>query len=201
MELSAIPAALRNHLPVSDAEFDRLFSAGQRFRSYAHWTPVEVAMRACALLAPTATARVLDVGSGVGKLCLVGALMTPATWVGVETEEEMVRVAERAARRLRVADRAHFVHGDATTLDWTAFDAIYMFNPFAEGLLAAKFEPGAHERFARNVELARRHLASTRPGTRVLTYHGFGGQLPPGFELVHQEPARLDHLCLWLRSR
>jgi SAM-dependent methyltransferase len=199
MEPSAIAVALRNRVEISDAQFDGLYPAGQRFRSFAHWTPVEVAVRACALLAPHAGQRVLDVGSGVGKLCLVGALTTRATWVGVETEPEMIRVAENAARRLQIADRAQFVHGDANSLDWSAFDAIYMFNPFAEGLLEAREHPEAHDRFTENIEHARRQLAATAHGTRLVTYHGFGGQLPPGFELVHTEPARQDRLCLWMR--
>ena len=200
MDPSAISVALRNRVSISDAQFDGLYPAGQRFRSYAHWTPVDVAVRACALLAPQPGQRVLDVGSGVGKLCIVGALITQATWVGVETEPEMIRVAENAARRLHIADRVQFVRGDANAFDWSGFDAIYMFNPFAEGLLEATTHPDAHDRFTRNIDHARRQLAATAPGTRLVTYHGFGGQLPEGFELVHHEPARLDRLCLAIRK-
>jgi SAM-dependent methyltransferase len=199
MDPSAISTALRNQVAITDAQFDGLYPAGQRFRSYAHWTPIDVALRACALLAPQPGQRVLDVGSGVGKLCLVCALTTRATWVGVETAPEMIRVAGNVARRLRIGDRIQFVHGDANALDWSGFDAIYMFNPFAEGLLKARERPGAHERFEENIAHARRQLASTAPGTRLVTYHGFGGELPDGFDLVHQEPARQDRLCLWMR--
>jgi len=197
---SAISVALRNQVVITDAQFDVVFPASHRFRSYAHWTPVDVAVRACALLAPRPGQRVLDVGSGVGKLCLVGALTTRATWVGVETESQMIRVAERAARRLRVEHHVQFVHGDAAALDWSAFDAIYMFNPFAEGLLRSDEHPASrHARFARNIERARQQLRSTLPGTRLVTYHGFGGEMPEGFDFVHRETARQDRLCLWIR--
>ena len=41
-----------------------------------HWTPVHVARRAAQFLVTGPETRVLDVGSGPGKFCLVGALAT-----------------------------------------------------------------------------------------------------------------------------
>ena len=199
-EEHAIAIALRNQVAVPDAHFDALYPTGQRFRSYNHWTPIEVALRACALLAPQPDERVLDVGSGVGKVCLVGALTTRATWVGVETEAQMVRAAEAAARRLQLGDRVRFMNADATEIDWSGFAAIYMFNPFAEGLLDARRNPAARDRFALNIERAKAQLARTHAGTRLVTYHGFGGQVPAGFELAHEELARQDRLSLWVRQ-
>jgi SAM-dependent methyltransferase len=198
-EEDAIATALRNQVEITDGLFDSLFPTGHRFRSHNHWTPVDVARRACTLLAPTPRESVLDVGSGVGKLCLVGALMTGATWVGVESEPLMIRAAEAAVRRLRLGERVRFVHADATAIDWTTYAAIYMFNPFAESLLHARTNAGAHDRFALNIERTRARLASTPIGTRLVTYHGFGGEVPAGFELEHQELARQDRLCLWVR--
>jgi len=43
-----------------------------------------------------------------------------------------------------------------------------------------------------------RRLAAARPGTRVVTYHGFGGEMPPGFERVRRDA---DELSLWIRTR
>ena len=201
-DATTISLALRNQTVLSDAEFDRVFPASQRFRSFCHWTPVEVAVRACALLAPQPTRRVLDVGSGVGKACLIGALTTQATWVGVETEPEMVSAAEAAARALGIAHHARFVHGDASSIDWSTFDAIYMFNPFVEGLFKGDEDMMVrHLRFMQNIERAQLQLGSMPVGTRLVTYHGFGGEIPSGFELVHHEPALQDRLCLWIRAR
>jgi SAM-dependent methyltransferase len=185
----------------SDACFDVVFPASQRIRSHFHWTPVEVAMRACELVAPSPATRVLDIGSGVGKLCLVGALLeSRVRWCGIERDAAQVRVARAAARRLGVEKYVQFIHGDFASIEPTSFDAFYFFNPFGETLLERE-QPRSHRwnAFRREIERARELLLATRPGTRVVTYHGFGGDMPNCFDLVHCEGAMTDELCLWIR--
>ena len=198
----SIGAALRDHVAVPDEVFDQLYPALQRERSAVHWTPVAVAMRAAALLAPD-TQRVLDVGAGVGKLCLVGALTQgPGTrWCGVEREPTMVRAATSAARWLRVSDTATFLAGDAASLDWNEFDAFYLYNPFAEALFAANVDPlSLHGNYVETVTFFVQRLAALRAGTRVVTYHGLGGAMPAGYTLTHREKAGEDELRLYVRD-
>lgn len=144
--------------------------------------------------------RVLDVGAGVGKLCLVGAASTESTWFGIEEDAEMVRIARAAATRMHLEHRTCFLHGDISTVDWSAFDAFYLFNPFAELLMAGREGAyGRRERYIASIEHVQRRLAAADLGTRVVTYHGFGGRMPPGFDRIHRERAREDELCLWIR--
>lgn len=196
----AIVDALRSGTELADPVFDRIYPAQHRFRSWMHWTPLEVAVRASELLAARQAIRVLDVGAGVGKVCLVGALTTPATWFGIERDAEMVTVARTAAIRLRVQRRAVFACGDVTRIDWSGFDAFYLFNPFGEYLLHGSEDAvSRREAYVSSIELTQQHLAAAVPGTRVLTYHGFGGEMPPGYELALREPAHGDELKLWIR--
>ena len=165
-----------------------------------HWTPVDVALRAAALLAPGHCARVLDVGSGVGKVCLIGAATTSATWFGIEQDADMVGAANTAAGQMRIERRARFIHGDLDAVDWTTFDAFYLFNPFAEILHASAGDAlTRRERYVASIDFVQRRLADTAPGTRVVTYHGFGGEMPLGFDLIHREAAREDELQLWIK--
>jgi predicted RNA methylase len=197
----AIGDALRRRAPVSDAELDQVFPDELRERSQLHWTPVAIAIRAAELLAPTPDARVLDVGAGVGKLCVIGALVTGATWWGIEQDAVQVAAASRAAWALDVTPRTRFVHGDGSRLAWDGFDAIYFYNPFSTLMLAPHASPFV--RYATTYSTLRRieqRLATTRPGTRVVTYHGFGGTWPPGFTRVAREPAGDDALELWMRD-
>ncbi|MBL9018950.1 MAG: class I SAM-dependent methyltransferase [Myxococcales bacterium] len=200
-ETPAIASPLQNDLVLSDRLFDRVFPFSQRLRSHVHWTPVEIAKRACSLLSGGASRRVLDVGAGVGKLCLVGALTTPCAWTGIESDERMVDAARRAAAALGVESRVTFVHGDATAHDWSEFEAIYLFNPFAEILTDSRLDPMMRrDVYVETVARAQSRLVETRPGTRVVTYHGFGGEMPTGLALLERHPAELDELCLWVRE-
>jgi SAM-dependent methyltransferase len=131
---SAASAALRAALEcggrVSDAEFDVLYPPELRDRSELQWTPIEIAKRAAALLDAPRGAEILDVGSGVGKTCLVAQLSTGVRWWGVEHEAVLVDAANQAAWQLGIRDDARFVCAGAWDIDWARFDAFYFFNPF-----------------------------------------------------------------------
>jgi SAM-dependent methyltransferase len=194
-------ALLPAHDSMQDVTFDQVFPATQRFRSFLHWTPVDIAKRAVALLAPTPDRKVLDVGSGVGKVCLIGAASTRASWFGIERDAEMVHVARAAASRLNLDQRAQFLLGDIASIDWSMFDAFYFFNPFAELLTYGPEDAlTRRERYVAAIDFVQRQLSRSRAGTRVVTYHGFGSDPPPGYDLVHREYAREDELCLWIRQ-
>lgn len=199
--MNALVHALRHGAPVADPLFDLVFPADQRLRSWVHWTPLEVAVRASTFLAWKPGARVLDLGAGVGKLCLVGALTTDASWFGVEVDPRMVDAARAAAAALGVTDRVTFHQADATQAAWPDLDSIYLFNPFAERRLAAtkRDELACLDAYAASVYAVQRRLVAAKPGTRVVTYFGFGGQMPPCYDLIHREPAHDDELCVWVR--
>jgi protein-L-isoaspartate O-methyltransferase len=197
--VDALRDALERGEPVSDAEFDALYPAELRDRSELQWTSVAIALRAARLLDAPPGAQVLDVGSGVGKTCLVARLATGVQWWGVERDRVLVDAANHAAWQLGIRDDARFIHADAWEIDWARFDAFYFFNPFpalpdAPGNAFQKY--GA---FVRECERAEQRLAELRSGVRVVTYHGFGGDMPDELELIAREPAGTDALQLWLR--
>lgn len=171
-----------------------------------HFTPSAVARHVAKLLAPDPGTRVLDVGSGAGMFCVAGALAAPwAQFFGVEWRSRLVTVAAGLAERFQLSN-AHFIHADALALDWSAYDAFYFFNPFAEHVLESPFvidrsvalAPGSYIHYIAGVQ---DRLAALPLGTRVATYHGFGGELPPGYLLVTEEVLGTDRVELWIRSR
>lgn len=197
----AVASTGRLQRSLDDLSFDRVYPREQRQRSWIHWTPLDVARRVCALLDPSPTSRVLDIGAGVGKMCHIGALTTAATWFGVERDPEMVRIANEAAVALGVADRAKFITGDIDDIDWSVFDAFYLYNPYAEQLWSEELDPLARrDAYVANVALTQRRLDAAAPGTRLVTYHGFGGEVPLSYDMVHREPAHEDELQLWVRG-
>jgi SAM-dependent methyltransferase len=200
----AIADALKRGDAVEDEDFDAMYPPAMRGAAAVYWTPVPVAARAAALLATEPGTRILDVGSGVGKFCLVGAAVTDASFVGVEQRLHLVEIARDAALRLRVS-RARFVHGSLDDVDPSEFGAFYFFNPFEENTWDAEDQLDqtvalSRERFALDVERAERLLAAARVGARVATYHGFGGAMPPGYLHAHRERHPRSYLDIWVKA-
>jgi SAM-dependent methyltransferase len=190
-----------------DAFFDLLLPSDLRAVSWRFWTPVAVARRAGELLEAHGVRRVIDVGSGCGKFCLAAAAVTPAvSFWGIEQRENLVEIARRLATRMALPN-VEFSVGDATdSSKWDSADAFYLFNPFAENGFDAKerldgtveLSRSRSDRDVARVELALRAAAI---GTRVVTYHGFGGRMPDSYDLVRCEAAGTDDLCLWVKVR
>jgi len=200
----ALHRALRKRLPVFDRHFDTLYPPAIRGVSSQFWTPVSVAVRASELLVRNRKTRVLDVGAGVGKFCLVGAAVTGAAFVGLEHREHFVEMANDAARRLRVRT-ASFVHARLDKFSADDFDAYYFYNPFEEnlwndGTQLDRTVELSERRFFADVEIAMSMLARARTGTLVATYHGFGGVMPSGYQRVLREPCWSDHIELWVKE-
>ena len=203
--LKCKPRRQQVRMSTTDRAFDELVPPELRHLSQTHWTPVSVGLRVTSLLAPGRHTRVLDVGSGVGKLCAVGALSSKAMWCGVEQHEDLVLAARRLTHALRIADRTMFLHGDVLALDWSDFNALYFYNPFELPLFPDASTAQEHA-LTHEVQIARvqERLATLRGGTRVLTFHGFGGVMPATYELVYHErvPVVGLDLVLWIqRSR
>ncbi len=196
-----VARALRSGERVIDRELDEVFPLEARRASKIHYTPVAVAAHAARLLADRPGATILDIGSGVGKFCLVAAATVRARIRGVEQRAHLVEIARGAAAKLDVA--VEFVHGTIESQDPRSVDGVYLFNPFAENLSPARdriddsVELSA-ERFRRDVAATERFLAAARPGTRVVTYCGFGGAMPDTYALEHRE-WHGSNLELWIK--
>ena len=179
---------------MTDRQLDSLYPPAVRPLSSSYWTPLRVALPAARMLVQKPGARVLDIGSGAGKFCCVGALATPGRFHGIEQRAELVRHAVDLGRLLG-ADRASFELGSFDKLDPGAYDGFYLFNPFEENedrtLAAADREerPG-DDWFLDDVRRAQAFLADARPGARVVTYNGLGGSLPASYELVERKKLR-----------
>lgn len=195
---------LRAGAHVSDEQFDRLYPPGLRALSALHWTPVAVARRVVELLALEPGSTVLDVGAGAGKLCILGALLSPAAFVGVEQHDFLVEAARTAAGTAGAA-RARFVRASAFDLDWTPFSGFYLFNPFGELLSGGQeSEPDgagerALERYRQQVTRAQERLLDMPAGTQVVIYHGFGGDLSAGYARRWSGLLGAGELELWER--
>src|SRR5262249_46630247 len=127
----ALAEVLGRGRAVADFRFDALYPPEIRKHSRVHFTPVAVALKVREWLGPEPSVRLLDVGSGCGKFCLVFAASGPGRVTGVEQRLHLHEAAERAAVDLGLAN-VSFVCGRMEDLDWRSFNVFYFFNPFYE---------------------------------------------------------------------
>jgi SAM-dependent methyltransferase len=200
MRAELVAGILRAGRAVPDETFDELYPDAVRRVSSFHWTPVRVCFRVAELLRLGRGERILDIGAGAGKFSIVAAVTSGACVRGVEREPLLADVAREAARRFGVD--VEIVDGTFENEDPASFDAVYLFNPFVEMLLlpglARDVPPDRFgARVAADVAAAERFLASMRAGSRLVTYCGFGGKVPPTFERRSGEPWDGGILELW----
>jgi len=187
---------------MDDDDFDALLPASARRFARVYWTRVAEARRVAELLVTHGARRVLDIGSGVGKFCIVAAARAPAIqFDGVEHRPKLVETGQSLLPALGLPN-VSFAHGDATSVSWEAADALYVFNPFAENRM-----PRA-DQFDQEVELSRtRHIADIRrmshrlarqpDGALLVTYHGLGGPIPGAYQPVHVEAMSSGWMRVW----
>lgn len=192
--------SLRSGCLVSDETFDQIYPSAVRHASAIHWTPLRVCARIVALLDLKPGQRLLDVGAGAGKFCIVAAAMSQAVVRGIEREPYLAEVAREAARRFAIDIEVVDDTFDAEHAADVDVDAVYLFNPFIEAL----FLPGVGElasadrqRTAVDIAAAETFLAAARAGTRLVTFCGFGGKVPSSYDRRVSEAWDGGVLELW----
>jgi SAM-dependent methyltransferase len=189
-------------LTIEDEKFDRIYPPQIRELSSVFWTPVRIASEAAQWLVTAPGTRVLDIGCGAGKFCLLGAQLTDAHFTGVEQRLHLVEVARKAAAELHLTD-VEFLHQNVVELNFSSWDAFYIFNPFDENFFtshrmdnAVLLSPELFKRYTAHVayQLAQRPL-----GTRVVTYMGYADEIPNCYTC--EQTAFSDDLKLWVKTR
>lgn len=187
---------------IEDEKFDLIYPRPIRQLSSTFWTPVAVAAEAARLLVIKPDTRVLDIGCGPGKFCLVAASLTDGRFAGVEQRSNLVAAARQAATDLGLAG-VEFFHGDVTGVDLAAYDAFYLFNPFEENMsyghkidLAVPLSPALFRRYTSHVSA---QLGARPIGTRVVAYMGYADDIPACYSC--EATLFSDDLKLWIKQR
>jgi SAM-dependent methyltransferase len=185
---------------IGDEKFDQIYPARIRKLSPLQWTPVCVAAEAAKLLVTVPGARVLDIGCGPGKFCLVAAALTDGRFTGIEQRADLVTAARKAAAMLQLAN-VEIIHGNVTEIAFADYDAFYLYNPFEENMARGhKIDaavPLSTVLFKRYNNYVAAQLGSMPLGTRVVTYAGYADEIPTCYRC---ESALFRHeLKLWVK--
>jgi len=173
-------------IPIEDLEFDRIYPPNVRKLTFAHWSPVEVSRLAADYLVTLAETRVLDIGSGAGKFCIIGALTGDGHFIGVEQRQTLVKLSKSICKRFEILN-TEFFHANIVHIDFLEYDAFYIYNPFQENLYPARKMDGkitcSKEHYLKYTKYVKGELAKTPVGTRLVTYWYAQDEIPKSFEI------------------
>lgn len=157
----------------NDAAFDKVLKKSVQGHSYIHWTPIEVIQSAVDWLGTESENRILDIGSGVGKFCIIGAMNSRAHFTGVETRKNLVDEALDLKKELDLSN-VDFVHSDIKEVDFKNFTSFYFYNPFCEHMALSgsiddqiKFDEEAYYFYQ---DYVADQLKRTPKGTKLVMY-------------------------------
>ena len=187
---------------IEDERFDQIYPSKVQKLSWRHWTPVAVAVEAAKLLVTGPRTRVLDVGCGPGKFCLVAAVLTDGRFTGIEQRSDLVAIARRAALKHRVTN-VEIIHGNVTDFVFAGYDAFYLFNPFEENMFQRQkidsSVPFSKALFKKYTSYVAVQLGNKPIGTRVVTYAGYADEIPACYDC--EQALFGDDLKLWIKTR
>ena len=135
-ELEALPLELRDHwveevlgIAYPPLALSKL-PAGSVSYSPSGWAEVQFLLQHADL---GANETLVDLGSGLGKVVLLAALLTRAQAVGIELDSTLLKAARLAATELAL-ERARFLEADVAEGPLPEADVYYMFIPLQRSL-------------------------------------------------------------------
>jgi predicted RNA methylase len=197
-----IARALRSGRRPNDHVFDQFLPPELRDLSGQYWTPLAVAARAAEWLEQFNVQTVVDIGAGAGKFCVVAGLLANSKFIGVEQRSRLVTAARELASTFDLNERVTFLHSTFGESSIPAADAYYMYNPFGENLFGLE-DRLDHDvelcgaRYLKDVAAVERLLSDAPAGTFLLTYNGFGGDLPADYREVRVDRELPNVLRMW----
>jgi hypothetical protein len=189
---------LKLNIPVEEDHFNSIYPEWIGPMAQQHFTPVEVAKLAAAYLVDKPGTRVLDIGSGSGKFCMIGASCTSGHFTGIEQRSNLVALSLKLSRHYKV-NRVDFICANITTMDMSRYDAFYFFNSFQEQIDdSARIDEQVHTDrtlYTLYHDYMYDQLSRAPVGTRLATYWGITDKIPPCYTLEATECQGL--LKLW----
>lgn len=172
---------------MTDEELDAFFPMKMRKLSGTQWSPVSVAKKAIEFLVKDAGTKVLDLGSGAGKFCVVAAKYSKGEIYGIEQRENLVVLSRKLAKTYHL-DNVNFIHGDIKKVNLSNYAAFYFFNSFEENInLTDKLDKENAidvEHYEQYISYLNRELDKLPVGVKIVTYCGQGREIPESYVLV-----------------
>jgi SAM-dependent methyltransferase len=181
-----------------DEKFNLIYGESLCEMAEIHFSPIDVSIMAAQFLAQKSGKKVLDIGSGAGKFCIIGSLNTDGYFVGIEQRQTFIDISIKIVAENNL-QRIEFLLGNVADLDFAPYDAFYIFNPFYENIsrtgiidLNIELNRDFYESYSNFVK----NQLNLKPiGTRLATYFSYSKEIPSSYKL--QSSHFDDKLKLW----
>lgn len=193
---------MQNDNFLSDEAFDSLYTLRAQQLSSIHWTPLQIAIKAATFLTAGTGKHILDIGSGVGKFCIIAAHYFPDhVFYGVEQRKALINEAI-IAQNATATTNVHFVYGNFTELETDNYDHFYFYNSFSENIFHYKpidnLVDASAALYDSYIEHLHQVLEEKPPGTRLATFHCNDHQIPPNYKRVAHITGQ--QLKFWIKA-
>ena len=186
----------------TDEDFDSIFKSHISSHSNLHWTPLKIARTAAKWLCTDDSSKILDIGSGVGKFCTVGALTTNGNYIGVEKRGNLVNISNVIIQQNKIKN-VEFINDNFTQLDFSNYTGFYLYNPFWENIandcLIDNKIPISEALYQEYNKILSIKLSALQPGVLVATYLIREEDIPLCFTMIKHDFK--GNLILWRKTK
>lgn len=193
---------LQSGVKVADFEFDdTLYPKAVSDLSFTHFTPVEIAKEAAQYLVNYSGIKVLDIGSGVGKFCMVGTSCTSGYFTGVEQRQHLCDIANAIIEK-RELPNIEIIHANILDVDFQDYEAFYFYNSFYENIVPSDRIDDSLLVTSKLYEIysiyVKQQLDLMPKGTRLATYFSSYDAVPDSYSIISKDDR--TKLILWQKS-
>ena len=192
---------LKDNKNILDTDFNTIYPSPLNDLAGLHFSPITVIQEAIEFLVQQEGTRVLDIGSGAGKFCMVGASCSTGVFTGVEQHEHLHLISKKMSKFYQIKD-VHFIHQNINTINFSDYDAFYFFNSFYENL-------DTSDSLISNMEINRdlyheysayvyNQLQHMPIGTRLVSYFSYNLEIPNNYLL--QSSSHEGKLKMWVKT-
>lgn len=188
-------------IPIEDDDFDEIYPDEIRPMAFTHFTPVEMAIKAAKFLVQKTGTRVLDIGSGAGKFCMIGSVCTDGHFTGVEQRDNLHEMALRIYGKYKLKN-IDFINSNINQIDFSDYDAFYFFNPFYENIIqfekiddAVEVETDLYDEYSNYVK---NQLDKMPSGSRLVTFFSAYDEVPRSYKLISNDDRQ--KISMWEKS-
>lgn len=185
----------------SNFNFDSLLEPDFQPLSSTFWTPLDIIQKTLDWLDITDDSKILDIGSGVGKFCITGNVLSKGQFTGVEIRKNLITESERITKELQLT-RAQFIHSDIKEVPFDKYNTFFFYNPFCEHLAINEIIDDTLDLSSENhcnyEAIISEKFNLLASGTKVVTYNSNQFIFPSSYRLKKMN--KTGDLVLWIKD-